>query len=208
MLYTLYANLKSDYSNIFNLVQKRSKITKIPKWDCKKDCYCYCGLNSPLHSIIDEWRGADGAVHKVKENNQIPKLVDIDNIVILFGGCNLLRNKKFIINNKQIHMGVLGFILPTLKSSHYEIEKMFFTDNEIFYEIKKDIESTDIRSLLNNTAFSSILAFSSDSLFIKMLKRRGPNYEEKIDALIDSQPFISSKWWSSAPLRHFLSIST
>lgn len=193
MLYNLYINLGRDHNSILNIYDRRRKIISAPKWNCKKNCPYYCGLNSPLHSIIDEWSMVDRNIHKTREYNQIPKLVDIDNIVILFGGCYLLRNMKFFVNDKQIHMGALEFILPTEKSNQKKLEDIFFSNDEIYAEVQNDMESTDIRSIRNNKELSNILSFSSDSSFIKMLKRRGPNYAKKINAFVDSQPFISSK---------------
>lgn len=196
MLYKTYINLIQDKSSLYkiinNIINTRYKIAIPQKWNCKKDCPCYCGLNSPLHSIIDEYEGAEKDICNVRENSQIPKFVDIDSIIILFGGCHILKNINFLINDKQIHMGVLEFISPTHKSNKKEIEDIFSSNKEVFSDIKSDIESSDIRTIRKDKIFSSILSFSSDSSFIKLLQRRGEHYPKKLDALIDSQPFISS----------------
>lgn len=194
MLYNLYINLKIDYTNMLNLLEKRTKIIRVSKWSCKKDCTCYCGLTSPLHSIIDERREGDKNASHERQNNEVPKLADIDNIALLFGGCHLLRNKRFLINDEQIHMGVLEFILPRHKSNKEKLENLFFANNELFFDVQQDIESKDIRTIRNEKSFSSILSFSNESSFIKVLLSRGGEYRPKIILFRDSQPFIDNKY--------------
>ena len=194
MLYNFYRNLDIDYTDIVNLLDKRTKIIRVSKWSCKKDCTCYCRLTSPLHSVIDERREGDKNAYHERQNNEVPKLADIDNIALLFGGCHLLRNKKFFINDDQIHMGALEFILPRHKSNKEKLENLFFTSNELFFDVQHDIVSKDIRTLRNEKSFSSILSFSRESSFIKVLLSWGGEYRSKIILFRDSQPFIDNKY--------------
>lgn len=194
VLYPLYNNLKKKQNSIENLVIKKRKLIKVPLWSCEKDCNCNCGLKSPLHAVFDRYRGPDYHSIKTEKINRVPRLQSIDNLILLFGGCHILRSKNFFINEKQIHMGILAYILPSMKSCQEEIESLFSINSDLFDEVQDDIKSLDIRTLRKEKGFSSIISFSSPNTFTECLCRRSPTYMSKIIAFKDALPFLVSKY--------------
>ena len=113
--------------------------------------------------------------------------------LFLFWGCHILRHKKFFLNKIPLHLGIVGYIIQ-----HDEKTRMFIDDfiqkcNDIVFDITQDISLLQIRNLRKVQGTSSILSFSSESVFIRSLRSRSPNYSKRISALKDATPFIESK---------------
>lgn len=186
MLYYMFNNLKEG-----NIDYRINKGIYEPRWDCLSDCKVKCGIKSPLHIPKKEH---PKCYHPVEIKKEIVYRESISRVTLfLFWGCHILRHKKFFLNKIPLHLGIVGYIIQ-----HDEKTRMFIDDfiqkyNDIVFDITQDISLLQIRNLRKVQGTSSILSFSSESVFIRSLRSRSPNYSKRISALKDATPFIESK---------------
>ena len=160
-------------------------------WKCTLDCNIDCGIKSPLHIPKKEH---PKRYHPVEIKKEIVYRDSISIVTLfLFLGCHILRHKKFFLNKIPLHLGIVGYIIQ-----HDEKTRMFIDDfiqkyNDIVFDITQDISLLQIHNLRKVQGTSSILSFSSESVFIRSLRSRSPNYSKRISALKDATPFIESK---------------
>lgn len=191
ILYYMYFNLYEVGKGLIdNEVNKRYKNRK---WNCLTDCKYRCGLKSPLHAIQNVDKMRSNSYIQVREKYKIHPTDTFTSIILLFGSCHLLRQKKFFLNGKQFHMGVLAYILPSRRNDVDSLEPLSSVYSDILSDVDDDISLIGIRNLRKCKGFSSIFSISSKSSFLKSLRNRSPNYRERILALRDAIPFLSSK---------------
>lgn len=195
-LYYMHFNLYiTGEEKIKDEINYNNKIYRVKKWNCEKDCNYKCGLKSPLHLLSDNYYLKYNEYPRTLEIDQVSRKILFNSILTIFFGCYILQNKSFFINNKQKHLGVLALIV---KSANFietgRLEKRMEEMCKNLPNMHPDIKLSEILKSKSKFDYMNILSQNVKSTFIKSLYSRTKNYNERIAALKDAIPFVSSKY--------------